>query len=74
MSSMLVVKLEKSLIALILKKFGIVDVKALRPISLVGEVYTIIVKFLATRLKRIVERFISKPHNAFVRGSQSGKS
>jgi hypothetical protein len=30
----------------------------------------IIAKFLTNRLRRVVEKIISKPHNAFVRGEQ----
>ena len=32
-----------------------------------SEVYTIITKVLANRLRRVVKNIISKPHNAFVR-------
>jgi hypothetical protein len=34
----------------------------------VSRVYKIIAKVLANRLKRTIEKIISKPHNAFVRG------
>jgi hypothetical protein len=57
---------EKSLnatfIALIPKKpETIVDVKDFRPISLVSGIYKIIVKVLANRLRRVMEKIISKP-------------
>jgi hypothetical protein len=63
---------EKSLnatfIALIPKKTRAIDLKDFHPISLVSGVYKIIAKVLANRLKRVVEKIISKPRNAFVRG------
>jgi hypothetical protein len=36
----------------------------------VSEVYKIIAKVLANRLRRFVEKIILKPHNAFVQGRQ----
>jgi len=57
-------------IALIPKKSGAVDLKDFRPISLVSGVYKIIAKVLANRLKKVVERIISSPQNAFVKGRQ----
>jgi hypothetical protein len=67
-------KFEKSLnatfIALILKKFGAIDVQDFRPISLVSAVYEIIAKVLANRLRRVVEKIILKSQNAFVRSRQ----
>ena len=35
-----------------------------------SRVYKIIAKVLATRMQRIVEKIISKPHNTFVKGRQ----
>jgi hypothetical protein len=67
-------KFEKSLnatfIALIPRKLRVVDVKDFRPISLVCRVYRIIAKVLANRLKKVVEKIISKPWNTFVRSRQ----
>jgi hypothetical protein len=67
-------KFEKSLnatfIALILKKFVASNLKFFHTISLVGEVYKIIAKVLANRMRRIVEKVVSKPQNAFVRSRQ----
>ena len=65
---------EKSLnatfLALIPKKIDVVDVKDFRPISLVGELYKIIVKVLANRMRRVVHGLISESQNAFVKGRQ----
>ena len=65
---------EKSLnatfLALIPKKIDVVDVKGFRPISLVGELYKIIVKVLANRMRRVVHSPISESQNAFVKGRQ----
>jgi hypothetical protein len=75
MSSMifiLEVRLKKSFdgtfISLYLKKLGAVDIKEFQPISLVGGVYKIVAKVLVNRLKLVVEKIISKPQNAFVKG------
>jgi len=57
-------------IALIPKKSGVVDLKDFRPISLVSGVYKIIAKVLANRLKKVVEKIIASPQNAFVKGRQ----
>jgi hypothetical protein len=57
-------------LALIPKKFGAMDLKDLRPISLVSGVYKIIAKVLANRLKRVVAKIILNPQNAFVKGRQ----
>ena len=55
-------------IALILKVYGTKDIKDFRPISLVGGIYKIIAKVLANRMRRVMDRVISKPQNAFVKG------
>jgi hypothetical protein len=57
-------------VSLIPKKSGAVDPKDFRSTSLVSEVYKIIAKVLANRLKRVVEKIILKPQNTFVRGRQ----
>jgi hypothetical protein len=62
--------LNGTFIALILKKFGTIDFKDFRPISLVSGVYKISAKVLVNRLRRVVEKIISKPQNAFVKGKQ----
>ena len=65
---------EKSLnatfITLIPKKNPAIEVKDFRPISLVGGVYKIIAKVLATRLRTVMEDIISPSQNAFVRNRQ----
>jgi len=57
-------------IALVLKKPGAMDLKDFRAINLVSGVYKIIVEVLANRFRRVVEKFISKPQNAFMKGRQ----
>ena len=65
---------EKSLnatfLALIPKKFDAADIQDFRPISLVGEMYKIIAKVLANRMRRVVHGLISESQNAFVKGRQ----
>jgi hypothetical protein len=62
--------LNATFIALITKKPEALEVKDFRPISLVSGVYKMIAKVLANRLKRVVEKIILKPKNAFVKGRQ----
>jgi hypothetical protein len=57
-------------IVFISKVHGAKEIKDFRPISLVGGIYKIIAKELANRMKRVMERVISKPQNAFVNGRQ----
>jgi hypothetical protein len=56
--------------SLIPKTQGAKEIKDFRPISLVGGVYKIISKVLANRMRRIMDKIISKPQNAFVKGRQ----
>ena len=46
------------------------DFKDLRPISLVGGLYKILTKVLDNRIKRVMDKVISKAQNAFVDGRQ----
>jgi hypothetical protein len=68
--SKFVKSINATFLALISKKFGAVDLKDFRPISLVSGVYKIIAKVLANRLRKVVEKIISNPQNAFVKGRQ----
>lgn len=67
-------KFEKSLnatfIALIPKIVGAYELKDFRPINLVSGIYKIISKVLANRMSLVMDKLISKPQNAFVRGRQ----
>jgi hypothetical protein len=66
--------LEKSLnatfIALIPKKSEAIAIKNFCRISLVVGVYKIVDKVLANRFKLVMEKIISKPHNAFIKDRQ----
>jgi hypothetical protein len=62
--------LNASFITLIPKKAGAIDISDFRPISLLSGVYKIITKVLANRMSSIMEKIISKPQNAFVKGRQ----
>ena len=44
------------------------DFKDLRSISLVGGLYKILIKVLANRIKRVMDKVISKSQNAFIEG------
>jgi hypothetical protein len=68
--SKFVKSINATFLALIPKKFGAMDLKDYRPISLVSGVYKIIAKVLANRLKRVVAKIISNPQNVFVKGRQ----
>jgi hypothetical protein len=62
--------INSTFITLIPKVHGAKDIKDFRPISLVGGMYKIIAKVLANRLRRVMDKVISKPQNAFVKGRQ----
>jgi len=59
--SKFVKSINATFIALIPKKSGAVDLKYFWPISLVSGVYKIIVKLLANRLRRVVEKITQIP-------------
>jgi hypothetical protein len=60
--------INSTFILLIPKTQGAKEINDFRPISLVGGVYKIIAKVLANRTRRVMDRFISKPQNAVVKG------
>jgi hypothetical protein len=62
--------INSTFITLIPKVHGAKEIKDFRPISLVGGMYKIIAKVLANRLRRVMDKVISKPQNAFVKGRQ----
>jgi hypothetical protein len=62
--------LNATFVSLIPKKADALEVKDFRPISLVGGVYKIISKVLASRLKSVLGKIISNSQNAFVGGRQ----
>jgi hypothetical protein len=62
--------INSTFIALIPKVHGAKEIKDFRPISLVGGIYKIIAKVLANRMRCVMDRIISKPQNAFVKGRQ----
>ena len=62
--------LNTTFLVLIPKKQSVEDFKDLRPISLVGGLYKILSKVLANRIKRVMDKVISKSQNAFVEGRQ----
>ena len=57
-------------LALIPKKQTVEDFKDLRPISLMGGLYKILTKVIANKIKRVMDKVISKSQNAFVEGRQ----
>ena len=62
--------LNTTFLVLIPKKQSVEDFKDLRPISLVGVLYKILSNVLANRIKRVMDKVISKSQNAFVEGRQ----
>ena len=62
--------LNATFLVLVPKSRTVVDLKDLRPISLVGSLYKILSKVLANRIKRVMSLVISQSQNAFVEGRQ----
>jgi hypothetical protein len=62
--------INSTFISLIPKIHGAKEIKDFRPISLVEGIYKIIAKVLANRMKKVMDKIISKPQNAFVKGRQ----
>jgi hypothetical protein len=52
------------------KKLGQLEIRDFKPISLIGSVYKILAKVLASRLQPVVGALISNSHNAFIGGRQ----
>ena len=63
-------QLNATFLVLIPKKQTVEDFKDLRPISLVSGLYKILTKVLANRIKKVMDKVISKSQNAFVEGRQ----
>lgn len=57
-----------SYIALIPKKEGATTLNHFRPISLIGSLYKIVVKVLATRIKLVIGKLIDYTQSAFIKG------
>jgi len=55
-------------IGLIPKKGGVVNIKDFRAISLVGCMYKLLSKVLASRLRGVISNLISENQNTFVGG------
>lgn len=55
---------------LIPKKSGAVSIKDFRPISLIGSVYKILARVLASRLQKMLPDLISLTQGAFINGRQ----
>jgi hypothetical protein len=62
--------INSTFISLIPKVHGAKEIKDFRPINLVGSIYKIIVKVLANRMRKVMDKIISKPPNAFMKGRQ----
>ena len=62
--------LNTTFLVLIPKKGDDEDLKDFRPISLLGSLYKILAKVLASRLKKVVGKVVSEAQNAFVEGRQ----
>ena len=54
--------------SLIPKIYGAKEIKDFCPISLVGGIYKIIAKVLANQMRKVIDKIISKPQHAFVKG------
>ena len=62
--------LNASFLSLIPKKNNALNIKDFRPISLVGNVYKLLSKVLANRLRQVIDNLISESQNSFVGGRQ----
>ena len=68
--SKFVKSINSTFITLISKVHGAKKIKDFRPINLVGEIYKIIAKVLTNKMRRVMDRVISKPQNVFVKSRQ----
>ena len=62
--------LNASFLSLIPKKNNTLNIKDFRPISLVGNVYKLLSKVLANKLRQVIDNLISESQNSFVGGRQ----
>lgn len=62
--------LNHSFIMLIPKREGAQNLQDFRPISLIGCVYKVIVRVIARRLSKVLEKVISENQSAFIGGRQ----
>ena len=62
--------LNATFLVLVPKKGGAEDLKDFRPISLVGNLYKLLAKVLANKIKKVMGKVISASQNAFVEGRQ----
>ena len=68
--SRFVKNLNATFLVLIPKKQTVEDFKDLKPISLVGSLYKILAKVLVNKIKKVLDKVISKSQNAFVQDRQ----
>eukprot|EP00268_Persea_americana_P008169 TRINITY_DN13144_c0_g1_i12.p1 TRINITY_DN13144_c0_g1~~TRINITY_DN13144_c0_g1_i12.p1 ORF type:complete len:489 (+),score=85.97 TRINITY_DN13144_c0_g1_i12:613-2079(+) len=59
-----------SFIVIIAKKIGAESIKDFRPIRLIGSIYKVLAKVLASRMKKVLPKIISMVQGAFVYGRQ----
>ena len=62
--------LNHTFLVLLPKKGGVEDLGDYRPISLLGGLYKLLAKVLASRLKKVIGKVISPDQNAFIKGRQ----
>ena len=60
--------LNATFLVLVPKKGGVEDLRDFRVISLVGNLYKLLTKVLANRLKKFMGKVIMESQNAFVEG------